>query len=551
MRYVAVVECVSSGILYVDEIISRGFKPLVVNVWMPEATEDLAHYREMVAKRYSDRVEYIDQDEDFDVFLSKLKKYDIAAVFPGSEYGVRLADRMVKALGLKGNDESTTHYRCNKAGMYEALGKAGIRRIESAHVHCEDDIKDFWKKYDLDRCVMKFAESAATVGLKICSTVEDAIEHYKAMKGIRTFNGELDADILIQEYIGGTEYIVDTLSCDGRHMLTDVWVYSKVRSEDGTLAYDYCKLIKDLEPGHNEMIRYAYAVLDAVEMKWGLCHTEIKVDRKGPVLIETNARPIGLAMTQSYLDEVLGYHLTDLALDAYFDPSGFDRMVHRPYSPRKYALMKLMIVPEDFRGSFAPMFVLSNMVRSMREMLFFGFDGISSYRRTIDLETSPLTIKMANSNYGDLIKDYELIRLIESNYFHLFYTLGEKVEGCKMETDIDAIMKHMDPARKFLIVKDDGKYTLQYGNVEKRTEWQIYDGAIFAECGDSTVEERYRHMFKMMHDVKDGGLCIVAPESYRNMKSGSVITEFIMNLAGFQIIAPSYDSVGFIVGVKK
>ena len=29
------------------------------------------------------------------------------------------------------------------------------------------------------------------------------------------------------------------------------------------------------------------------------------MDKKGPVLIETNARPIGLAMTQAYLDEAL------------------------------------------------------------------------------------------------------------------------------------------------------------------------------------------------------------------------------------------------------
>ena len=89
---------------------------------MPEFTEGLIHYREMVAQRYADRVEYIDEDPDFEAFAAKLKEYDIAAVFPGSEYGVRLADRMNGVLGLRGNDDRTTHYRCNKVG---------IRRIES------------------------------------------------------------------------------------------------------------------------------------------------------------------------------------------------------------------------------------------------------------------------------------------------------------------------------------------------------------------------------------------------------------------------------------
>ncbi len=36
-------------------------------------------------------------------------------------------------------------------------------------------------------------------------------------------------EVLIQEYIDGTEYVVNTVSCNGKHMVTDIWVYSKVR----------------------------------------------------------------------------------------------------------------------------------------------------------------------------------------------------------------------------------------------------------------------------------------------------------------------------------
>ncbi|MBP5395059.1 MAG: hypothetical protein J6Y18_04040, partial [Candidatus Methanomethylophilaceae archaeon] len=78
--------------------------------------------------------------------------------------------------------------------------------------------------------------------------------------------------------------------------------------------------MKDLEPGHTQMVQYMYSVLNAVGMKWGLCHSEVKIDKKGPVLIEVNARPVGLAMTAAYLDECLGYHLTDMAVDVYLDP---------------------------------------------------------------------------------------------------------------------------------------------------------------------------------------------------------------------------------------
>ena len=549
MQYMVIVECVSSGRLYVDDIISHGYKPLVVNT--NNYCEDIVNYRKIIAKGLGDKVEYIDEGPDFDEFIGRLKKYDIKAVFPGCEYGVRLADRIIKALGLKGNDEATTYLRCNKAGMYEALGKAGIRRIESQKITCDDDIRDFWKKYDLEICVIKYAESAATVGLKICSNIQDAIDHYNNIKGLPTGTGRTDSDVLIQEYIGGTEYIVDSLSCNGKHMITDIWSYAKVRSDDGTLAYDYAKLIKDLEPGHSDMVQYVYKVLDAVDMKWGLCHTEIKIDKKGPVLIETNARPIGLAMTPSYLDEALGYHLTDLAIDTYLEPKRFEKLAHKMYNPLKYAMMKLMIVPETIVGSFAPTFAISNMIRSTREILFFGKEEIAQYTKTVDLDTSPLVVKMINSDYGELMRDYEALRIVESRYFHLFLSLGERIEKKELKTDVDAILRNLDQNRRFLVCKDGKKYAVQYGRTEPSDGMDIFDGAIFAECCESTAEDRYRSIFRVMHNIRSGGLFIAVPESYKGMKSGSVVMDLLMSISGIQLILPTYDSAGLVYGVKR
>ena len=549
MQYMAIVECASSAILYVDEMISRGYKPLVINV--REAQEYVVEYRKLLRKSLENKVEFIDEKENFDEFIEELRQYDIVAAFAGCEYGVRLTDRIVKALGLRGNDDSTTYLRCTKAGMYEALGRAGIRRIESRKVFSDKDIEEFWKDNNLTKCVMKLSESAATVGLRICSSVEEAKEHYKIMSTFPDIKGKFGSEVLIQEYIGGTEYIVDTLSCNGEHMITDIWVYNKIRAEDGTLAYDCAKLIKDLEPGHSEMIRYAYKVLDAVDMKWGLCHTEIKIDEKGPVLIETNARPIGLAMTAPYLDEILGYHLTDLAIEAYLNPKIFNRLKHRMYAPKKHAIMKLIIVPENIKGDFIPTFIFGNMIRSTREILFFGKVGVSEYPRTVDLDTSPLTIKMANSDYGELMKDYEMLRLIESNYFHLFYMIEENIPGTEPRTDIAEIIRNIDPVRRFAVITDDGIKMAQYGEMREADGWVMFDGAIFAECKEASLVDRYRSMFKAMKSVRSGGLFIVVPESYESLKNGSVLIEFMMNIGGIQVKAPSFDSDGAIYGVKK
>ncbi len=549
MQHIAIVECVSSGRLYVDEIIARGYRPLIINTSLDN--EFIRNYREMMAKGIGDKADYIDEGDDFDDLVRRLKKYDIAAVFTGAENGVRLTDRLNRALGLRGNDPDTTYMRCNKEGMFEALGKAGIRRIESLKVTCEDDILRFWKDNGLEKCVVKFAESAGTVGLKICSSVEEALEHYRSVQGTVTGLGTTDSDVLIQEYIGGTEYIVDSLSCNGKHMITDIWSYTKIRGEDGTLAYDNIKLVKDLEPGHTDMILYTYKVLDAVHMEWGICHNEIKIDKKGPVLIEVNARPLGLAMTPAYLDEALGYHLTDLAIDSYLDPSRFDRMMRKPYNPPKYAMMKLMIVPEDMVGSFAPTFVFSNMIRSTREVLFFGKDEVAAYGRTVDLDTSPVVIKMINADYGELMKDYEALRTVESRYFQLFYTLGEDLAAVEPRTDIPNVLAHLDPNRRFAVVTDDGVEAWQFGELTGSSGDEIFDGAVYAVCGPMSAVDRYRSIFWTMHSLRSGGVFIALPESYEAMPHRSAAVDFLMDVCGFRIMVPPCDTQGAIYGVKK
>ena len=83
MKYMAVVECVSSGRLYIDDIISHGYRPLIINLNIH--TEEMDEYRKLIAKGIGDKADYIDDDGDFDALLEKLKKYDIAAVFAGAE----------------------------------------------------------------------------------------------------------------------------------------------------------------------------------------------------------------------------------------------------------------------------------------------------------------------------------------------------------------------------------------------------------------------------------------------------------------------------------
>ncbi len=553
MKYIVVVDCISSGQMFIDDIIEMGYHPLAIYTYFDtEHAVGWTANMNSVKKDIKDKAEIIQltKDQDFEDFLKQLKKYDIAAVVPGSESGVRFAEKLSTALGVRGNNSNTTDLRRTKAGMFEALGKAGIRRIESMIVTSEEQVKKFWNDNKLKKAVLKFSEGAGTVGLKICDSIEDSVAYFDQMHSMYNDIGSSDSPILMQEYIGGTEYIVNSLSIDGRHKITDVWRYEKIIDEDGILIYDTMVLVDRLVPGMQELLQYDYKVLDAVDMKNGYCHTEIKVDDKGPVLIETNARIMGGNFTREYLDEIFGSHMSDITLKALLNPSFFDSFLKTPYLPRKSALFKFAIAPRNMKADLGPFFELVKHLESYREIVYFGKSGVQEYPRTIDLDTIPFYIRMANQDYGKLKRDYELVRLMEERYYGMLFAVEDRVEGAAKVTDVNKLISMLPLSRKFALYDEDKVTVIQYGKQTVSDEWEIYDGAIFATCGPTTLTERFRQMMKCMNHIRKGGPVFILPETYQNLPYGSVCAEVVMCVMGFKAEIPPSNSNGILYGIK-
>ncbi|MBQ7701602.1 MAG: hypothetical protein IJT54_04280, partial [Candidatus Methanomethylophilaceae archaeon] len=148
-------------------------------------------------------------------------------------------------------------------------------------------------------------------------------------------------------------------------------------------------------------------------------------------------------------------------------------------------------------------------------------------------------------------RDYELLRTIESRYFHLFYTLGEEVEAAEHTTDLEPILKHLDPNKKFLVVTDSEMFTYQFGEKKESNGMDIFDGAVYAKCDKCKAVDRYRSLYRVMHNLRSGGLFIALPESYEKLRSGSVIMDFLMEISGVRLMLPFYDSAGAMIGQKK
>ncbi len=166
------------------------------------------------------------------------------------------------------------------------------------------------------------------------------------------------------------------------------------------------------------------------------------------------------------------------------------------------------------------------------------------------METSPFFIYLVNSDYGRLKRDCDFLRLLEERYFDMLYAVNDHVDASVLKTDIDGIIKHLPLPRRFALVTDDKVTAIQYGKQTVSDDWEIYDGAIFAVCGSTTLTERFRQMMKCMSQIRKGGPIFIVPESYQKLPYGVVSAEVVMSIMGFAEEIPPSNCEGVLLGVR-
>ena len=112
MKYVFVVEAISTGRYYVREAAERGYTPVVL---FPRMAAEAAHYApfrasvENYLRRYTEHIYYLNDDEKDGTAL--LEKFHPEAIVAGSEAGVALCDLLARKPGCR----ATTLRRANAA----------------------------------------------------------------------------------------------------------------------------------------------------------------------------------------------------------------------------------------------------------------------------------------------------------------------------------------------------------------------------------------------------------------------------------------------------
>lgn len=261
-----------------------------------------------------------DSEYDFQTLISRLKAHRVIAVITGCETGVAATDKIAAALGLDGNSPATSAVRRNKYLMHNALQEQGLRSIDQLLTTSLDALLDWAAKHRFE-VVLKPVDSAGTNGVHVCHTPQDIADAFHAILSMDNIFELPVTQVLAQEFIGGIEYVVDSVSRHGEHAVTNICRYYK-QEINGSMLYRGVDFISPDDPDYQELTRYCLQALDALGIVQGAAHSEIKIDERGPVLIESGARLQG-SNIPDFVAQFADFSQLDLLLDAYLDANAF------------------------------------------------------------------------------------------------------------------------------------------------------------------------------------------------------------------------------------
>ena len=248
------------------------------------------------------------------------------------------------------------------------------------------------------------------------------------------------------------------------------------------------------------------------------------------MLIEINARPMGGAFSKASLDRCLGHHITDLALRSAVDPSFIHTLPEGIPRVRDF-ILKVMIVHQDRTVDADTM---CEFVRGFR-----SFNAIKTplpkgarvpYGKTENLEMSPGSVELIQTDEGSALEDFALLSNIELRLPDLVY--GSEAADRGEPPGI------REPSGNTAWIDDEGLH-VPAGPTERL---EVYTWSM-------DLQKFYRELFRGIDIVPSGGEVVVDRRVEGMVPYGRKGVYTLMMVAGldFEIAQPEEP----VVAVKR
>ena len=198
----------------------------------------------------------------------------------GSDLANITVQYLAEKLGLPGNSSSCIYHSTNKYAMREAFKKAGIPVPFFQCVSAGETVTP--PSYPVVVKPTDRSGSRAITKVNAPKELEEAI----ALAAEQSF----EKKAIVEEYISGAEYSVETISFEGKHTCLAI-------TKKFTTGSPHYIEVAHLQPAplSDEMKKKVeetvFQALDALEVRYGAGHSELRIDRNGQIrIIEIGSR---------------------------------------------------------------------------------------------------------------------------------------------------------------------------------------------------------------------------------------------------------------------
>lgn len=338
------------------------------------------------------------------------------ALIAGIESGVELADQLSEQLGLRTNGTALSTARRNKFQMVETVKAAGLPAAAQVLATDHDTLLDWYARRGGGRVVVKPVRSAGNDGIFFCDNEKEVLAAFDALLDTDSALGLRNNAVLAQEYLLGVEYYVNTVSLDGVHYVTDLHSTRHLNINGVRDLLGGSCLLPRHGPEQDQLVEYTFGVLDALGVRNGPAHSEVKLTADGPRLVETAARICGGEMPV-LVRAAIGDSQVECTVDAYVDPDRFTERVKQDYVIRRHGVWIDMIAPRSGKLLGYPGMAELRALESYQDALLTVEPGQRITRSTNDF-TYPMRVLLLHESPAVLQRDWETARYLDGEGFY-------------------------------------------------------------------------------------------------------------------------------------
>ncbi len=285
-----------------------------------------------LCSKVADVFHVISIDAKEEILKIALKYKPVAIQTAATEMGNISACYVGEKMGLCTNSYNTALNTTDKSRMKKIMAEKGIPSAKYLEIKDIEELELSFFNYPI---VVKPADRSASRGVM---KVNDKDGLYAAF--VQAMNESHNKKVLIEEFLEGTQYSVETISSNGKHQVVAI-TEETFDGTDNLIETRHMIPAELSDANYQELADLANKTLNAFDIRYGASHIELRRTNTGPKIIEIASRTGGLR--DFMINHALGCDYNRLLIN-----SSLGRTVHVEHLKKNFVVSVFLIRESDF-----------------------------------------------------------------------------------------------------------------------------------------------------------------------------------------------------------